>query len=211
MTHAPETVRLAYHEASHAAAAYIFGCPVALVSIRPGTHYAGITTWAPRRFPGEPPVELPAIAWPARPRRAIETSIVVLLAGRMGAMLRGWPEETGYHTSPDEEEAERATRILAGLTTRETLALTELETDTERRPPDEVRAARLSWAIAGSEEADMHLAYMRAVTRSVVSNPNFGRFSRRWFPNCSSVECSRVGVCGRSSTPWMYRPKARWR
>ena len=182
MTHDPAVVRTAYHEAAHAAAAYVFGRPVSLVSIRPGAHFLGVTTWTPGRFPGEAPVDIPAIMWPAKARRAIETSIVVSLAGSLGAMLSGWPEEDGYRAPPDEDEAERSARVLAGLSERETATLAGLESATEPIPADDERARRLSWAIAGTSEAGLHLAYMRGVTRSLVYNPNFGRLLEALVP-----------------------------
>jgi hypothetical protein len=159
MTDAADRRKSAWHEASHAVAAYLLLGPAAVevVTLRPGQGYDATTL-----------LDREPIATATREQN--ENFIIVVLAGDIGGWLAqpvsGYVEETADETAalaaiaslnripPDHRE-----RLLAA----------------EAAPPDpeiadEPTALRVAMALANSEllEAALHLAYLRARASGLV-------------------------------------------
>lgn len=162
--------RTAYHEAGHALAAWLYDRPLAVVSIKPGRHYNGVTRFesADRGWIEAFDVDSAALFQPIDVRTAIEREIVISLAGPIAAELALPP--TGF-TGPDECElvAERESASMAALSPR----AQELVTAMESGPPhesDEQTAAHLSHALTWDEaEAAAHLAWLRVTARRLIA------------------------------------------
>lgn len=186
-----QRTRTAIHEASHAAMAFELGRPIEVVSIRPGKHYGGVAPYRPALYRGDRKFGLPAILQPAASRRAIETQICVSLAGQIGEDLL-WPHGR-WGMSEDERQAETAVREFARLSKRETALLTALEERDEPLTSDEANASELAEAMSEAEAGD-HLAYLRAVTKSIISSPGFLRLVDALVP----VLLDQTAVSGRA-------------
>ena len=172
-----QRLRAAYHESGHATMAYFLGRPITLVSIRPTEHYSGVTRHGVITIPeaDRAKLGLPVILLPTRFRRSIETSICIFLAGDVAEELAEPVVTAGYVPEPEREhesDAERTLRAVEELTARERERLDELEGRTEPMGSDEKNAWHDAWAVDG-EAPGRYLEWLRAVTRSIASQPRF--------------------------------------
>jgi hypothetical protein len=161
--------RTSYHESGHALAGWLYDRPLAIVSIRPGQFYTGVTRWesADRGWVDSFDPGLPALLEPTNVRKAIEREIVISLAGPIAGSLA--VITTGYYEpAACEVEAEREAAGLAALTPR----AQELVVALEGEPggvQDEESARHLSHALTWDDnEAAMHLAWLRVTARNLV-------------------------------------------
>lgn len=161
--------RTAHHEAGHALAGWLYDRPLAIVSIRPGQGYGGVTRWetADRSWMESFDANAPALLEPTNVRNAIEREIVIALAGPIAGHLA--VVTTGYY-SPDacEMEAEREAEGLAALSPR----AQELVIAMEAEPgigSDEEAAGHLSHALTWDDrEAATHLEWLRVTAHNLV-------------------------------------------
>lgn len=151
-----ERVRIAFHEAGHAAANLVHGITPELVSIRSAERWAGVCITDNPLWGISPPDEndlVSAATIPALPepfRRTFEIDAICSLAGPACERL-AVPIE-GYMAISDDEMA--ALRAAVVLTDTEK-ALLKGGDDVEREPvrSDYENAKRNSWVLAGSDLA----------------------------------------------------------
>ena len=171
MTDERERIRVAYHEAGHALAAWRLGREVLAVSIDPqGEHYGQVTHSAVATDSST------VVDWlipiQGELRDVVETDIIISLAGHLAEGFVG--PQSGYGLRPDDEWAEKAATVLATRSARHRELIVRVERQGEALPdevlvsPDEMSASSGSFALAG-QEAMYHLAWLRAVTQRLVS------------------------------------------
>lgn len=198
MTADPRT-QTAWHESSHAIMAWLLGFEVKMISIRPGAHYSGITSFGDgpnvglwetfdgmtrRRnadtFLGRIGLAPPTL-WPAEDRRRLESSIMVTLSGDMGELLAA-PFESAFRQEEtvDEAETTQLARRLASQPAEFPPALSDAQRErlerTERTefPNDEARAMEDASSATGDIlEAIALKRYLQRVTRNIVFTEAF--------------------------------------
>lgn len=164
--------RTAHHEASHACAAWAFGRPLKVVSIRPGESYNGVTISGndePKDLDlGGYLLDAPVALQPPELRAAIERAAMVSLAGDLAGEAAALIHEPigGWLPDPDTQAIEEA---LAALPPRSRELIVESEARTESIPSDDERAAGLVSLLTTSEaEADAYLAWLRVSADDLV-------------------------------------------
>lgn len=168
----------AAHEIGHVLMAHTLGRPVTVASIRPTSTYDGIASHERLGFDGvevEEYVCLPVVLWPDRVRAAVETDILIALAGPIAESLAGEPS-SGYVTPHSDELAAREL-----LEPSAAAYLDELEARTEPFETDDEAAVNLSRALAG-ESVTQHLSFMRAEARRIVFSHTFRRHHAMLMP-----------------------------
>lgn len=165
--------RVAYHEAGHVVAAYLLGCRIAgPISIEPGKAFAGIAfVGGGHRVPEHErsKIGLAVPMLPARFRRAVETQVMVDLAGPAAEFLATGPVSGFIPDPPDEHHARELARI-AVLTQPERGRLHEAR-QREGFETDDERAFNAAWALAGREAVGAYLAWLRAETQLAIHRP----------------------------------------
>jgi hypothetical protein len=168
-TNDPERRRVAFHEAGHAALAFLLGRAVDVVSIRPTDHYGGVTAHrGPRLTERERrKFGLPAPLLPARVRRHLEASALVALAGDLAEPLdTDWEPVSRYIApTPDEQLAGQAAGDLTRMTRKEEARLAATEAKGELWS-DADTAWKDAYVLAGAhagQETIAHVGYLRAL------------------------------------------------
>jgi hypothetical protein len=164
-----ERLRIAYHEAAHAAVAHITKRPIEVVSIRPGPSWSGVcfTREHPVRDADLDQLHLPVPLQPARLRKAVELRIIGCLAGRIGEELGAFYPHGSAATSTDDAAA-MALAEAATLTPEQKELLRRGDNPEKRPSTDDEEAAALAGALAGRDEATSYYGWLRATTRSMV-------------------------------------------
>jgi hypothetical protein len=182
-----DQLRVVYHEASHAATAFVLGRPVWAVSVRETRRWGGVYVTCNPRFHTDDVADVPRILAPARLRRPLEVGIVIALAGRRGEALIPWP---------DEERAARLASLprYANDDDRfERAMLTDGNSDAEPPAGEDVQAAEDSLVLVGPGQVMAHVGWLRAVACSVVGRPRTVRMIDALAARCSSTETSAAG------------------
>jgi hypothetical protein len=170
----PQLRRTAHHESGHVVMAHLLGWGIGPVTIIRGNGYNGLACYNGMRFSDKErgKLGLPVPLLPARFRRAVETNIMVSLAGRMAERWDLEPVSGFIPEHPDERYAQKLAR-LAAPTERDTRLLTVPEG--RKVEPDEETAATLTRALAGDDTATRYLLWLQAETAALVATPRFGR------------------------------------
>ena len=100
-----ELVRVAHHEAGHAAMAHVLGVAPGLITIRPGPNYRGV---AHHGRTGQPEVretdlDVPIVEMRAQLRRGVEREILICLAGKATERLAPVVPYVGFRLPDDPE------------------------------------------------------------------------------------------------------------
>jgi ATP-dependent Zn protease len=163
-----ERLRVAYHEAAHAAVAFIFRRRVELVSVRPAMQWGGVVFSRPTRVSDDETLSLgePVMFVPHRLRRDVEQSVVMTLAGDIGEELR-FGRRTGYGLTADEMRAAEVVRGVA-LSAKERLLLARGEGPEHAGDDDWSFAVRMTAAVTSELEATAYLGFLSAAARAVV-------------------------------------------
>jgi len=169
-------VRVAFHEASHVIASYLFGFRLHVVSIQATAHFGGVTVHASKpsapmseRQEAKLAIPLP-LALPARLRRLFEETALVSLVGP-AVDEAVWPRETGYVRDDDEEGALVAPPELAPISKR-TAARLEMA---DRPVSDDVDEAVKTARVLSPRATVQMLAWLRAEARGLVESQSFGK------------------------------------
>jgi hypothetical protein len=177
-------MRLAYHEAGHSVGAFLMGCSVGAVSIRPASRWTAV---ASARVPGfgssdlaRLDVGLPLACWPTRIRRALETHALVALCGPHGE--RYAPRElgsSGYEVDrPRRRDHDLATATLSPLTAADALLLASGDDTSEPPLPSDLKrafeAAELAvGGVSESPRAARLIAFLDVEAEAFVASPPF--------------------------------------
>jgi hypothetical protein len=168
-----DLVRAAHHEVAHAVMALALRVPVDVISVRPTEHFHGIMISAKRTVPSQTSIGLSLPRLPADLRRYVESRVLVMLAGGLGAQL------AGANFDDHEAEARAALAILHEppvLTPREWAVLAAEENSTDPNAGDESNAREGARLLASSDEqASLYLGLLRSVCRDYVFHPAFAR------------------------------------
>ena len=116
-----ERTRVATHEAGHSAMAFLCGRRIGVSSIHPTEHLSGIAFHSGSGLPGGAfDTFKPVMMQPAPVRRAIESAIMIFLAGPAAEWLLIPTEPVaGYVPEEPDREAAAALARLASPTSRE--------------------------------------------------------------------------------------------
>jgi hypothetical protein len=182
-----ERERVAYHEASHAAASWILKGRVGLVTIEPNRHCNGFAQAGGHRLPsgwsGRIDLELPPLAWPADIRRSFEVDLAAALAGPLGERALAPPRDRPADPKLYLQDLQLAAEQVRRLTRRESQTLYRWRTESPDHPrkTDEEVAIESARLLAG-REAEQLLGYYRAVTARLVELPRFERLVKALVP-----------------------------
>ncbi len=184
-----DRVRPAFHEAGHAVVAYKeTGAKLGMVTIEPGTRFAGCAEWWPVTVPPDDPawsqldVTAPFLLWPEPIRRWVELDVIVALAGeaaadvlapRTGRLPASLVEGAAGIAAalPEPTAAGRLPRLTAG----ERQYAAQMVSDPDA-PSDADKIAELARVAHGPDLASLAawLVYLEAVTRALVQRHRQG-------------------------------------
>ena len=178
-----ERVRVALHEAGHAACAYVVGGSIGVVSIRPTERWGGVAytdepaaDFVPDEF--DPDDILPL--WPPTLRARLELSIIVSYAGPLAERALT-PPPRGCRGEPSlvrQNEHARLERAVVALNKPERAMLAQGDVpDAPRLPSDETRAAERA-AVLAPGASGPYLAVLRAEAARLVGTRRFGHLCR---------------------------------
>lgn len=171
--------RTRLHEAGHEVIATVLGCDPRGATVVGGEVWSGIARFSPVPVSTEVwdqghaalSAGLPFACWPVEIRQAIETRVLIILAGEAAALLLGEPPEPRT-ARVAESTAERAAEIAAVLpepTAADLEAFTAAVNDTTE-DTDDVKIARMARVAHGDDLASgaSWLAYLDAQVRALV-------------------------------------------
>jgi hypothetical protein len=173
-----ELERLAWHEAAHATAAYLLGgCIRGPVSIEPRLHWAGVAFCRSRRVPFsdiDRSASGPMCLLPPRLRRAIETDIIISLAGPAAERIRpGRPIESGYVAAHERDPDEERSRLLVAALTTTEVRLLEHGDDENRPIKSDMTNAWNGCDALAQELSGLQLQMLQVETDLLVRTPRF--------------------------------------
>jgi hypothetical protein len=160
----------AHHEAGHAVAAHLLGRRLELISIKPGRRHLGFA--ANRAPPIHVAVEhvegVPLTHQPEALRRAVETDVIVYLAGYLAEFLVE-PQAPGQPIAPAEDIA-AAREALSHLTPRDVELLQRHEDELARSDKsDDDLAHEIARLFAdGKDESEALLCWLTVSARRLV-------------------------------------------
>jgi hypothetical protein len=174
--------RVATHEAGHLAMAFVWGRRLGVSSIEPTEHYSGIAFHSPaRRSKGAFDAFKPVPMQPALARRAIESTIMIYLAGPAAEWWLAPTEPvTGFVPEDPDKGAAAALARLASPSPSEAERLARAARDSHE--PDEVQAQGLAVAFADEPTAFAYLRWLEEETRRIVRSGRFARLTHALVP-----------------------------
>ena len=172
-----ERVRIAYHEAGHAVAAFELGGAVSgPVSIVPAKRWNGVAhvrgRYA-RRSDRYDPAAPTIVLQPASTRRALETEAIISLAGQEAEKFRPPETLTGYF--PTEDDEARAVRAVAPLAGRDAKLLARGDDESLPPPKTDIAQAVEAADLLVADRAHALLTFLRAEADALLRTPRAQR------------------------------------
>jgi hypothetical protein len=176
-----ERVRLAWHEAGHAAVAHALGVAVHVVSVLPTRRWPAVCIHDGVLIPGADDFQpwVPLVCQPLELRSAIERKVVIALAGKIAEQFVADDAPASAYVpdlDEDEQAAAEAVEAMVGvgqpaLSPEERELLAVGDDDAPPQEPDEARAWAATYALAGEAAAFWYLGVLRAIAQSILAEP----------------------------------------